>query len=149
MPSCFKDNEFDVPFFPVDGLFGSGFVNTMTRCDRPDPLHIAGVYSCNPMARPNAPSEILVLNRRLREASRGQARLPPWSTNRPSHRACTGLRQRIMKVDTIANEGMKPDAQWGPTTADNFLDLLPDNNICMNDGFIMGGPTDVGTEGGV
>ena len=131
MPSCFKDNEFDVPFFPVDGVFGSGFVNAMTRCDQPDPL--TEKYSNNPMTRPNAPSEILVINRRLKEASRGQVQLPPLSTNRPSHRACTGLRQRIMKVDTITNEGMKPDAQWGPTTADNFLDLLLENNICMYD----------------
>lgn len=136
VPSCFTDNEFDVPFFPIDGVFGTGFLKESTFCDRPDIMHtMEGGYSYNPMTRCNAPSEILVLNRRLSEKTSGRVQLPPWSTNRSLLPARFDLRQRLAKLAATAKDGMQPDAQWSPSTADNDLNITPDYNICMFERF--------------
>lgn len=136
VPSCFGYNEFGVPFFPIDGVYGASFLQERTRCDRPDPLHVMeGAYSYNPMTRSNAPSEILVLNRRLRAATSGQVELPPWSTKRRSLSGCAGLRQRLARLDIARKEGMKPDAQLGPGNSDNHLDISPDDQMCMFERF--------------
>lgn len=142
VPSCFSDDPFGVPFFPIDGAYGPSFLQDMTRCDRPDPLHTAeGAYSYNPMTRANAPSEILVLNKRLREASAGRVQLPPWSTSvRRSPTSHTGLKQRLAKMTVLTKEGMKPDAQWGAETVDNHLNITPEDRMCMFDRFYHPGP---------
>lgn len=142
IPSCFGHNEFGVPYFPIDGVFGPSFLQNTTMCDRPDPLHtMEGAYSYNPMTRANAPSEIVVLNRRLKNASAGQVQLPPWSSGRHSvSKGHNGLLQRLSKLAVVNKEGMKPDAQWAPGTADDYLNITPNDRMCMFDRFYHPGP---------
>lgn len=136
VPSYFKDNEFDVPFFPIDGVYGPSFFKKTTLCDRPDILHtMEGAYGYNPMTRSNAPSEILVLNRRILEKTAGQVQLPPWSTNRHPLSARVDLRQRLAKLANAAKEGMQADAQWQPGMTDNYLNITPEDRICMFERF--------------
>ena len=141
VPSCFGENEFDVPFFPIDGVYRQSFFKSTTLCDRPDSLHtMEGAYSYNPMTRSNAPSEILVLNRRLVERTAGQVQLPPWSTKKHISTARIDLRQRLAKLATVAKDGMSPDAQWLPGMADNYLNIAPEDGICMFERFYHPGP---------
>lgn len=141
VPSYFTDNQFDVPFFPIDGVFGKSFLKDNTLCNRPDAMHtMEGGYSYNPMTRSNAPSEILVLNRRLIETTAGRVQLPPWSTRKNLLPTRFDLRQRLAKVATAAKEGMQPDAQWQPSTADNYLNITPEDRICMFERFYHPGP---------
>ena len=141
VPSYFADNEFGVPFFPIDGVHGPSFLQDTVRCDRIDPLHtMEGARSYNPMARTQAPSEIVVLNRRLISATGGRVQLPPWSTaNFPSNKR-TGLQQRLAKLGIAAVEGMKPDAQWAAGTEDSYLNITPEDRICMFERYYHPGP---------
>lgn len=141
VPSCFSSNEFDVPFFPVDGVYGQSFFKGTTLCDRPDAVHtMDGAYSYNPMTRSNSPSEILVLNRRLVERTAGRVQLPPWSTKKFSASARVDLRQRLAKLAIATKEGLPPDEQWRPGMADNYLNITPDDNMCMFERFYHPGP---------
>lgn len=141
VPSCFTDNQFDVPFFPIDGVFGKSFLKDNTLCNQTDAMHtLEGGYSYNPMTRSNAPSEILVLNRRLMEKTAGRLQLPPWSTTKNHSPSRFDLRQRLVKVATAAKEGMKPDEKWQPSTADNYLNITPEDRMCMFERFYHPGP---------
>lgn len=141
VPSYFGHNEFGVPYFPIDGVYGPSFLQEMTLCDRPDPLHtMEGAYSYNPMTRANAPSEIVILNRRLSIASAGRVQLPPWSSGRRSLAGCSGLKQRLAKLAVVTKEGMKPDAQWAPGTRDVHFNITPDDSMCMFERFYHPGP---------